>query len=59
MSPLPDITSRDLTSRGLPGAMIFLQAGYLAGQSQPALAVGKGREHDAYCRAAGRAERKL
>jgi hypothetical protein len=32
MSPLPGITFRDLTSRGLPGCMVFPQAGYLAGQ---------------------------
>ncbi len=44
MSPSPGITSRDLTSRGLPGCMIFPQAGYLAGQSQPALGCREGEE---------------
>jgi hypothetical protein len=39
---LPGITSRDLTSRGLPGGMIFPQAGYLAGHSQPALGCREG-----------------
>lgn len=42
MSPMPGITSGDLASRGLPGCMIFPQAGYLAGQSQPTLGCREG-----------------